>query len=199
MRSSFVTPRPSLRASRGFTLLEILLVIAIIALIGTVLIGGAANLLTERPATADDVFEKTVQECRKLALKSEKDVRLVFKKDGDTKRFAIVDSAAPPVDPNNLNPVPEPNAGVLAEYPIPNAGDLDVSFLTTQKGGNMILLGGVAVETTTLSSVTFYTDGTCTPFRAQFVKHGATHTTAIDPWTCAQVLTPPDPNAPPPL
>ena len=187
-----------MRAHRAFTLLEILLAIAIIALIGSVLIGGSAALLADRPATAEEVFEKVVQECRKTALKSEKDVRLVFKKDGDTKRFAIVDSAAPPTDPNNLFAVPDPNAGVLAEYPIPNAADLDVSFLTTQKGGNMILIGGVAVETSTLPYVTFYTDGTCSPFRAQFARSGATHTIGVDPWTCAQVLTPPDPNAPPP-
>src|SRR5262245_16860672 len=82
--------------SRAFTLLEILLAIAIIALIGTVLIGGSANLLKEQPASAEEVFDKVVQECRKKALKSEKEVRLVFRKDGDTKRFAIVDSAAPP-------------------------------------------------------------------------------------------------------
>ena len=184
----------------GFTLLEILLSLAIIALVGTVLIGGSAQLLTEHPASADEVFNQAVQEARKTALKSEKPVRLVFKKDQDqtAKRFAIVDSAAPPapLDPFAIV-VPDPNAGVLQEFPIPAAGDLDVSFLTSQKGGNSILIGGIAIETQTLPYVTFYPDGTCSPFRAQFMKDGATHTTPIDPWTCASMLTPPDPNAPP--
>jgi len=186
------------RRRQAFTLLEVLLVLAIIGLLGGVLIGGSAALLRDRPATADDVFDKVVQEARKAALKSEKDVRLVFRKDGEVKRFALVDSAAPPADPNNPNAIPDPNAGTLQEFPIPNPGDLDVSFLVSQKGGNSILIGGVAVETTTIPYVTFYSDGTCSPFRAQFVTNGATHTTAIDPWTCAPMLVPPDPNAPPP-
>ena len=106
VRSSFVSQPAlspskgswSLRVPRGFTLLEILLSLAIIALIGTVLIGGSAQLLSEHPASPDEVFDKAVQEARKTALKSEKPVRLVFKKDQDqaAKRFAIVDSAAPP-------------------------------------------------------------------------------------------------------
>ena len=220
MRSSFVSRPSPPRAARGpvlrlvrhsfsdggslgeggFTQLEILLSLAIIALIGTVLIGGSAQLLSEHPASPDEIFDKAVQEARKTALKSEKPVRLVFKKDQDqaAKRFAIVDSAAPPapLDPFTII-VPDPNAGVLQEFPIPAAGDLDVSFLTSQKGGNSILIGGIALETQTLPYVTFYPDGTCSPFRAQFMKNGATHTTPIDPWTCAPMLTSPDPNAPP--
>jgi general secretion pathway protein H len=208
--SSPVIRRSFVRASRqgparrrlggaGFTLLEILLAIAIIALIGTVLIGGSANLLSEQPATPDEVFDKAVQEARKRALKSEKEVRLVFKKDGDTKRFALVDSAAPPPPADGfVGAAPDPNAGVLAEFPVPNPGDLDVTFLPSgQKGGNSILIGGLAVETTTVPFATFYTDGTCTPFRAQFVKNGATHTIGIDPWTCAPVLKPLDANGQP--
>ena len=182
----------------GFSLLEILLAIAIIGLLGAVLIGGSASLLAERPATPDAVFEQVVQECRKKALKSQQDVRLAFRKDGETRRFVILDSAAPPTDPGLVFTVPDPNAGVLAEFPIPNAADLEVSFLLAQKGGNMILVGGIAVETTTRPYVTFYADGTCTPFRAQFFRSGSTQIKAIDPWTCAAVLTPPDPNAPPP-
>ena len=62
----------------------------------------------------------------------------------------------------------------------------------------MILLGGVAVETQTLPFVTFYSDGTCTPFRAQIQRNGGVTALAIDPWTCAAVLAPADPNAPSP-
>ncbi len=193
---SFRPRLPALRTSAlpGFTILEILLALAIIGLIGTVLIGGGAGLLADKNVTPDDVFIKAVLEARKLALTSEKEVRLVFRRDGDTRRFALVDTAAPAADPLGGLP-PDPNAGVLREFPVPAAGDLEVSFLSTQKGGNMILLGGVAYGTTTVPHVTFYTDGTCTPFRAQFSRQGNVHTTGIDPWTCAAVLKPTDPNA----
>ena len=80
------------------------------------------------------------------------------------------------------------------------AGDLTVDFLgASTKGGNTILVGGVLIEAKTIPYVTFYSDGTCLPFRAQFTRGGASSILAIDPWTCAPVLLPPDPNAPAPF
>lgn len=177
--------RASLRraARRGFTLLEVLLALAIIALIASVLIGGSASLLGDRAVTPTDVFWKTVQECRKTALKTGKDVRLAF--EPKDKKFLVSDASG--------------RESGTQEYPIPSPGDdLVLTFLTTQKGASMILLGGVAVETQTLPFVTFYSDGTCTPFRAQIQRNGGVTALAIDPWTCAAVLAPADPNAPSP-
>ena len=172
------------RAARcGFTLLEVLLALAIIALIASVLIGGSASLLGDRAVTPTDVFWKTVQECRKTALKTGKDVRLAF--EPKDKKFLVSDASG--------------RESGTQEYPIPSPGDdLVLTFLTTQKGASMILLGGVAVETQTLPFVTFYSDGTCTPFRAQIQRNGGVTALAIDPWTCAAVLAPADPNAPSP-
>lgn len=167
-------------AHRGFTLLEVLLALAIIALIASVLIGGSASLLSDRAVTPTDVFWKTVQECRKAALKTGKDVRLAF--DPKDKKFLVSDASG--------------RESGTQEYPIPSPGDdLVLTFLTTQKGASMILLGGVAVETQTLPFVTFYSDGTCTPFRAQIQRNSGVTALAIDPWTCAAVLTSADPNA----
>jgi hypothetical protein len=59
------------------------------------------------------------------------------------------------------------------------------------------LVGGVALESNPTTHVTFYSDGTCSPFRAQFTRPGAASIQSIDPWTCAPVLTPPDPYAQP--
>jgi general secretion pathway protein H len=38
--------------------------------------------------------------------------------------------------------------------------------------------------------VIFYPDGTCSPFRIQFRSTSDAHVLSIDPWTCAQTLTP---------
>ena len=63
-----------------------------------------------------------------------------------------------------------------------------MDFLSTQKARSLILVGGQAVETQTIPSVTFYGDGTCSPFRAQ-IRTGLTpRVLEIDPWTCAEVL-----------
>src|SRR5690242_7037360 len=91
--STHVRPDRLARRARGFTLLEILLAIAIIALVGTVLIGGSTRLLSDKPVTPHEIFWKAVQEARKTALKSEHEVRLRF--DSDRKQFVILDGLAP--------------------------------------------------------------------------------------------------------
>ncbi|HUR58290.1 MAG TPA: hypothetical protein VM029_11310, partial [Opitutaceae bacterium] len=58
----------------------------------------------------------------------------------------------------------------------------------TSKDGPAILVGGVMIESKPLTYVTFYPDGTCTPFRAQVVRNGGTHVLSVDPWTCAAML-----------
>jgi general secretion pathway protein H len=178
---SSVLPAVSGGARRAFTILELLLALAIVALLGTVLIGGSARLLSDKPASADEVFWKAVQEARKDALKSGNEVRLTFVDDKDKgKAFIVTDGT---------NPQPFP-------LPPTTSADLAVSFLTTQKGASAVLVAGQMVETQAIPAVIFYGDGTCTAFRAQFQRGGSTHLVAIDPWTCAPMLTPPDPNAP---
>jgi prepilin-type N-terminal cleavage/methylation domain-containing protein len=181
--------------ARAFTLLEVLLTIAIIALVASVLIAGTARLLNDQPVSVDDVFWKAVREARKTALKAEHEIRLKF--DKEKKQFLIVDGMAPATlaaDGVTREDVP------LKAFPIaPDlASDLAVDFLGPfTKGGHLILVAGVALESNPVQFVTFYSDGTCTAFRLQVSRAGAVHTLSIDPWTCAPVLPPPDPNAPP--
>lgn len=193
LRHSFRHARDR-RRPRGFTLLEVLLTIGLIALIATVLIGGAGHLLTDQPVTTHDIFWKAVQEARKTALKNEKEVRLRF--DDRAKQFVLIDAlAAPAVAADGFTKTEVP----LKTFPLPqpHANDLTVDFLSASKGGNLIMVAGVVLETQPIQFVTFYPDGTCTAFRAQFARPGGAHLLSVDPWTCAPVLATPDPNAPP--
>jgi general secretion pathway protein H len=175
-------------------LLEVLLSIAIITLVATVLVGGAAHLMSGQPITAHDVFWQAVREARKTALQSEHEIRLKF--DAEKKRFLLIDGLAPTsLASDGFTREEKP----LKEFPIPaaTASDLEVEFLgPATRGGNVILVGGVLLESQTIPFVTFYSDGTCTAFRAQVVRNGGTSMLSIDPWTCAPVLTPNDPNSP---
>jgi prepilin-type N-terminal cleavage/methylation domain-containing protein len=190
--SRFSSDRHATRG--GFTLLEVLLTIALIAMLGAVLMGGAAHLLTDQPVTANEVFWKAVQEARKAALKGEKEIRLRF--DAQKKQFLVLDGVAAPVLAADGFTKSEPPAIKTLPIPPPGSTDLTIDFLPSgTKGGNMILIGGVAVESNPIPFVTFYPDGTCTPFRAQFMRNGATHLLSVDPWTCAPMLVT-DPNAP---
>lgn len=193
LRSSFATSR----RSKAFTLLEVLLTIAIIALLASVLVGGSARLLSEQPISVDDVFWTAVREARKTALKAEHEIRLKY--DKEKKQFYLIDGLAPTTlaaDGFTKEEVP------LKVFPVPAQGttsDLTVDLLgPPTRGANLIMIGGMVMEGNPLTFVTFYSDGTCSPFRLQISRAGGVHTLSIDPWTCAQVLTPADPNAPSP-
>ena len=170
-----IASRSGARGRRGFTLLEVLLVLALIGLLASVLVGGAAQLLNNKPMSADDVFWNAVEEARKMALKSDGDAVLTYQDDQEKGKAFVVTGASG-----------------SKSFPIPKPGDLEVTFLSGQKGGNLIMVGGTVLETQKIPSVTFYADGTCTPFRVQFFRNGATHAAQIDPWTCAPMLTPSD-------
>ena len=168
-------PRPIPATVRAFTLLEMLLALALIALLAGALIGGSSALLAEKPLSADDVFWTTVQAARKTALNSQQDISLRY--DEKARTFLLTG----------------PDAAVVGSFPIASAAaDLSVEFLSTQRTGGLILLGGSVVETEPLTGgVTFYSDGTCTPFRLQIRANGGAHILAIDPWTCSPVIVPP--------
>lgn len=170
---------PDRQAPRaGFTLLEILLVIALIGLLAAALVGGASSLLNTQPSSADDVFWASVQEARKLALQSGNEVVMKYVDDKDQGKAFVLTSG-----------------GSTKAFPIPKAGDLEVTFLSQQKGGTMVMVAGTVLETQKIESATFYPDGTCSPFRVQFYRKGAVHVATIDQWTCAPMLKATDPNS----
>ena len=148
-----------------------LIAIALIALLSGLVIGGSAALLRDRPVTPDEVMRKAISMARRYAVDNMRDVRVAY----DAKNKAFVAST---VDGK-------------VTYPVDLPGDMKFEFLSAQKG-NAILLAGEVVETSTLPYVTFYSDGTCTPFRMQMqVNNNPPHVVAIDPWTCAPILETP--------
>jgi prepilin-type N-terminal cleavage/methylation domain-containing protein len=169
----------------AFTLLEVLLTIALIALLATVLIGGSARMVSEQPVSPYEVFTKAVQDARKAALQREHEMRLKF--DKEKKRFVILDGLAPTqlaADGFTKEEVP------VKVLPLtPGTEEFTIDFLGAGKGGPVIMIAGVVVETQPISYVTFYSDGTCSAFRVQFTRRDASNIVSIDPWTCAPMLT----------
>lgn len=156
----------------GFTLLEILLALALLGLLSAVLIGGGAKLFSEQPVTPDELFWKAAGEARLEALKTGHDVRLASVDDPDHGKRLVMTSA-----------------GGSKEFPLNGPGELTVSFLPVEAvaGGSAILAGQV-VELQSLPFVTFYEDGTCSGFRVQVRVGVASHTISLDRWTCAPIL-----------
>lgn len=157
------------RRKAAFTLLEIIVVIALMGMLATVLSVGASRLLADRPDTPEQIFWGAVGEARKFALLNQTEVRLSF----DSEEQAFVASTE------------------LGEklFPIQFDGELQLDFLGMRKGESSILVGGRLIETSPLDRVRFFDDGTCTPFRVQLIVLGEPPMVLeIDPWTCAQVL-----------
>ena len=148
------------------------MVIALIAMLTGVLVTGATRLASGQVVTPEDVFWKAVVETRKAALLSGREIRLNFA--GKDREQALVARSGD---------------GEEQRFTFDMPGELKLDFLSTQKGSSSILLGGQLVETQTIPYVTFYGDGTCSPFRLQIrAGKGEARTIAIDPWTCSLVL-----------
>lgn len=170
MRRRYV-PRTS-----AFTLLEILLAVALLGLLSAALVSGAAHLADGRPRSPEGVFWEASRMARKTALRTQADATLSF--DSKKKEFVVTSAAS----------------GAAQSFPVPAIHDLTVDLLQAQAGGSAVLIGGQLVEMRTLPFVTYYGDGTCLPFRVQFRTNGPANVIAIDPWTCAPVL--PEPKNP---
>lgn len=161
------------RSRAAFTLLEILVAVALLGLLSAALVTGANHLLDSRPSTPTDIFWAAVGDARRTALQSATEVRLSF--DEKEKTFVV-----------------EAGQGQKT-FPITGAPrELTVNFLPAQSTNGALLIGGQLVESESIPFVRFYPDGTCTPFRIQFRTTGPARVIAIDPWTCAPMLTPED-------
>lgn len=168
-------PSPGNRAGRGragFTMLEILLVLGLIALLTGSLVTVSMHLVGDRAATPEDVFWEASRSARKLALETGNDARLTF--DEKEKTFVVGANGAPG-----------------QTFALPPVRGLTVDFLPPKQGRfSSVLIGGQLVDTNRLTAVTFYADGTCAPFRVQLRNEGApARILNIDPWTCAPMLT----------
>jgi prepilin-type N-terminal cleavage/methylation domain-containing protein len=154
----------------GFTLLEILLVIALIALMGTIFIGGSQAMLTDKAKSLDDQFWQATAQARKTALEDRQSVILSY--DAKSRAFVMADGLR------------------KASLPVTGPDDLVIDFHPAQvQSGSEVLVGGTLVETQAMSSVIFYNDGTCTAFRVQIRANNDAHLLSIDPWTCAPILS----------
>lgn len=152
------TPR-GFREGAGFTLVEILLVIALFALLSTVLITGVNALFPgDVEEDAETVILAAMQDARREAVLTGRVVTLQI----DEKEHHVVWSGGTPVT-----------------FP-----EQEKLRLVQPKLEASVLIGGVLMETP-LAEARFFPDGTCDPLRVQLVRGQQTRFIAIDPWTCA--------------
>ena len=154
--------RQEISGAGGFTLLEMVVVLALFGLISTVLITGSGALL--RTVSQDDVENTALS-----AIASARHGAVLA---GRTLELRIDDQART-LDWGD------------GRAPLTGAGG--VRLLPPVKT-SAVLIGGQAVEAP-LARVRFYADGTCDPFRLEITRDKNTQLLTIDPWTCT-VLAP---------
>lgn len=148
---------PAAPRARGFSLLEILVVLALFGLMSALLIGGSGAFL--KSISRDDVENTTL-----TAIASARNAAVLA---GQTLELRI-DEKTRTLDWG---------AGTA-----PLVAEGEVRLLPPAKTGS-VLIGGRLVENP-LARVRFYADGTCDPFRLEIVRDQASHLLNIDPWTC---------------
>jgi prepilin-type N-terminal cleavage/methylation domain-containing protein len=149
------------RRRRGFTLLEILLVLMLLGLLGALMIGGAASLL--KSAEAEDPEAAVLTLLQKIRGQAVETGQVI-----------------------ELKPLPEDEGflwGADAVETLPKREGLKVRLLRPEIT-NAMLIGGV-LEETPITRVRFYPDGSCDPLRVQVRRGDTRRVYAIDPWTAA--------------
>lgn len=147
---------------RGFTLLEILLVLSLIALIGTVLIGGAVSLLNSSEDKDPEAALLTLlQKVRGEAV--EKGQIIELRQLPEDKGFLWGDE------------------GVLT---LPRVEGGPRARLLRPEFSGASLIGG-QMEETPVDRLHFYPDGSCDPTRIEIRRGDTRRVFSIDPWTAA--------------
>lgn len=162
-----------MRHRGAFTLVEVLLVVALLGFVALMLVNSASDLFRAKEIRADDVFWQGVTAARQVALESNRTILLRY---DDEKHLLYWETEAET----------EPVAAQSLAFP-----GKRLEFLpATQQG--MVLLGGQLTETDAIKLIRFYPDGACDAFRAQVTdKEGRRSLLSIDPWTCAPMLVSP--------
>lgn len=150
---------------RAFTLLELLLALALLGLVSTLFITGGRELFRAREFTAADVFWQAVQAARLQAIQGGATVILRY----DEQSRRIVWGAA--------------GESQSLDWPARN-----LEFLR-DGSRDTVLIGGRLVDTAVLPTVRFHPDGTIDRFRVQLTGHdGRVTRLELDPWTAAPVV-----------
>jgi type II secretion system protein H len=160
--STAATPPP---ACRGFTLVEVLLVLALMALLASLLVPGVNSMLRAMDERApDQLAAEAVLAARAAALESGRTVELRYDKDGRSFAWGL----------------PEARSAALP------AGTT-VELLPVEAGGAVLLGGELTEVAPPLRRVRFFPDGTCDPFRLRLRtgEAAAPRVLVADPWTCA--------------
>jgi prepilin-type N-terminal cleavage/methylation domain-containing protein len=164
----------SVRHRRGFTLLEILLVLALIGSVSSLVVISIGSIARTTPADAlEGAFWGALREAREAAMRTRRAQEITF-------------------NPEELEFVIDGGGSVSTEaVSIESASESDkfeAVFMQVLPSNTFTLLRGRLVTEREITSMLVFPDGTCQPVTVEFRFPGGTRRLPIDPWTCAELL-----------
>jgi type II secretion system protein H len=164
----------SVRLRRGFTLLEILLVLALIGSVSSLMVISIGSIARTTPADSlEGAFWGALREAREAAMRTRRAQEITF----DAKKLQFI------VEGGGF-------AGTEA-VSIERASDsekFEAVFMQVLPTNSFTLVRGRLVTEREITSMLVFPDGTCQPVTVEFRFPGGTRRLPIDPWTCAELL-----------
>jgi len=163
------------RARGGFTLLEVLLVIALIGVAGTMFLVSVESLGKSSPADEfEGTFWRAMATARERALASRRTVGMRWNE--ETKAFVL------------------DGIGGVVSVPVPagadrKAGECAATFSEEVAANDFVLVRGELVTRRPVREVKIFPDGSCQAFAVEFQLGDRKHRVIIDPWTGAEMLS----------
>lgn len=164
----------SVRRRSGFTLLEILLVIALIGSMASLFLLSLDSIARTTPGDAlEGAFWGAVREARESAVRTRRTQAVSFEK--DSLEFVIEGSGVT-------------SRSAVSRDGLPEREKLEVVFLQELPTNSFTLVRGRLVREREIEAMHFMADGTCQPVTVEFRFPGGTRRLTLDPWTCAELL-----------
>ena len=164
----------SFRARRGFTLLEVLLVLVLIGLMSGLFIISLESMARTTPGDAlEAAFWSAMRHAREAAVKTREPQTISF--DAKEQQFSVE-------GPDGAKTI-----HVDLDSPVENS-KLDAVFTQVLPSNSFTLVRGRLVTERELPSMTVYPDGTCQPVTVEFRFPDGKSRLTLDPWTCAEIV-----------
>lgn len=162
------------RLRRGFTLLEILLVLALIGSVSSLVIISIGSIARTTPADAlEGAFWGAMREAREAAMRTRHTQEISF--DPKELHFLVTGGGFSSIESVSLEHASD-------------ADKLEAVFMQVLPTNSFTLLRGRLVTEREIASMLVFPDGTCQPVTVEFRFPGGTRRLPIDPWTCAELL-----------
>ncbi len=160
---------------RGFTLFELLLVLALIGLFSSVFVINVASLMKDgEMETLERAYWRAVETARTGAVFKQQAHFLEWDPKGN--RFLVI------------------SAGAAQEFPVeiesPGKLEIEVLFEEIAPENSYVLIAGKLVAKREIVKVGFFPDGTCSPYEVSMKIADFETRFQMDPWTGVQLVNP---------